>query len=214
MASNNGDAAKAEMVILAVKPQMYESVIAEVAPSLSSEAIVVSIAPGKNAFMACRKNGREKNRAIDAQYTCCHCCGMTSVAYGDGLDEADKARVMAFVQSFGEGEVLSEHLFSMPQLPSRVVPSICIYVSSRPWPMLALPKGCPGHRHIAWPRLPLQARLVWCSKRASIRRAERCRVLASWHDHRRPSRARGEKACVRRSSRAFWQRLKKPSASS
>ena len=36
---------------------------------------------------------------------------MTSVAYGDGLDEADKARVMAFVQSFGEGEVLSEHLF-------------------------------------------------------------------------------------------------------
>lgn len=38
-------------------------------------------------------------------------CGMTSVAYGDGLDEADKARVMAFVQSFGEGEVLSEHLF-------------------------------------------------------------------------------------------------------
>lgn len=72
VASNNGDAAKAEMVILAVKPQMYESVIAEVAPSLSSEAIVVSIAPGKTLSWLGRKNGREKNRAIDAQYTCCH----------------------------------------------------------------------------------------------------------------------------------------------
>ena len=62
VASNNGDAAKAEMVILAVKPQMYESVIAEVAPSLSSEAIVVSIAPGKTLSWLAEKTGAKKDR--------------------------------------------------------------------------------------------------------------------------------------------------------
>ena len=61
VASNNGDAAKAEMVILAVKPQMSESVIAEVAPSLSSEAIVVSIAPGKTLSWLAEKRARKKS---------------------------------------------------------------------------------------------------------------------------------------------------------
>ncbi len=111
VASNNGDAAKAEMVILAVKPQMYESVIAEVAPSLSSEAIVVSIAPGKTLSWLAEKTGAKKIVRLMPNTPAAIGCGMTSVAYGDGFDEADKARVMAFVQSFGEGEVLSEHLF-------------------------------------------------------------------------------------------------------
>lgn len=111
VASNNGDAAKAEMVILAVKPQMYESVIAEVAPSLSSEAIVVSIAPGKTLSWLAEKTGAKKIVRLMPNTPAAIGYGMTSVAYGDGLDEADKARVMAFVQSFGEGEVLSEHLF-------------------------------------------------------------------------------------------------------
>ena len=111
VASNNGDAAKAEMVILAVKPQMYESVIAEVAPSLSSEAIVVSIAPGKTLSWLAEKTGAKKIVRLMPNTPAAIGCGMTSVAYGDGLDEADKARVMAFVQSFGEGEVFSEHLF-------------------------------------------------------------------------------------------------------
>ena len=57
VASSNAEAAKAEMVVLAVKPQMYESVIAEVAPSLSSEAIVVSIAPGKTLLWLAEKTG-------------------------------------------------------------------------------------------------------------------------------------------------------------
>ena len=61
VASNNGDAAKAEMVILAVKPQMYESVIVEVAPSLSSEAIVLSIALAKRFHGLPKKRARKKS---------------------------------------------------------------------------------------------------------------------------------------------------------
>ena len=60
VSSSNAEAAKAEMVILAVKPQMYESVIAEVAPSLSNEAIVVSIAPGKTLSWLAEKTGAKK----------------------------------------------------------------------------------------------------------------------------------------------------------
>ena len=80
-------------------------------PSLSSEAIVVSIAPGKTLSWLAEKTGAKKIVRLMPNTPAAIGCGMTSVAYGDGLDEADKARVMAFVQSFGEGEVLSEHLF-------------------------------------------------------------------------------------------------------
>ena len=111
VARRNADAAKAEMVVLAVKPQMYEAVIAEVAPALPDDAILVSIAPGKSLAWLAEKTGAKKIVRLMPNTPAAIGCGMTSVAYGDGLDEADKARVMALVESFGQGEVLPEHLF-------------------------------------------------------------------------------------------------------
>lgn len=111
VAQNNADAALCEMVVLAVKPQMYEAVIAEVAPALAPDAIVVSIAPGKSLAWIAEKTGAAKIVRLMPNTPAAIGCGMTSVAYGDGLDDSDKARVMAFVESFGEAEVLPEHLF-------------------------------------------------------------------------------------------------------
>ncbi len=111
VAQNNADAALCEMVVLAVKPQMYEAVIAEVAPALAPDAIVVSIAPGKSLAWIAEKTGAAKIVRLMPNTPAAIGFGMTSVAYGDGLDDSDKARVMAFVESFGEAEVLPEHLF-------------------------------------------------------------------------------------------------------
>ncbi len=111
VAKSNVDAAQSDMVVLAVKPQMYEQVIAEVASAISPDAIVVSIAPGKTLAWLAEKTGAAKIARLMPNTPAAIGCGMTSVAFGEGLDDADKARIMAFVESFGEGEVLSEHLF-------------------------------------------------------------------------------------------------------
>ena len=111
VAGSNAAAAQAGMVVLAVKPQMYEQVIGEIASALSPETIVVSIAPGKTLAWLAEKTGAKKIVRLMPNTPAAIGRGMTSVAFGDGLGDDDKARIMAFVESFGEGEVLSEHLF-------------------------------------------------------------------------------------------------------
>ena len=193
VASNNGDAAKAEMVILAVKPQMYESVIAEVAPSLSSEAIVVSIAPGKTLSWLAEKTGAKKIVRLMPNTPAAIGCGMTSVAYGDGLDDADKTRVMAFVQSFGEGEVLSEHLFDAATAVAGCSPAY-VYMFIEAMADAGVAEGIAqgiGISHGCGCRCGLGP--YGARNGPASRRAERCCVLACRYDHRRPSRARGER---------------------
>lgn len=47
MESNVETASKSDILFLSVKPQMYETVIAEIKDSARKDAVIVSIAPGK-----------------------------------------------------------------------------------------------------------------------------------------------------------------------
>lgn len=61
---------KAEVIILSVKPQFYEDVINQIKDCVKKEQIIITIAPGQDPCMACRKVWkRSQNRSYHAEYT-------------------------------------------------------------------------------------------------------------------------------------------------
>lgn len=107
---DNVEACKADIVFLAVKPQMYESVIAEVAPCLSPETVLVSIAPGKTLAWLAEASGLAKVVRLMPNTPAAVGEGMTSVVVGEGCSEQDAKAVLEIVNSFGESELIPEHL--------------------------------------------------------------------------------------------------------
>lgn len=107
---SNAEASQAEIVVLAVKPQMYEAVIAEVAPGLPKDVIVVSIAPGKTIAWLADRTGRPKVVRLMPNTPAAVGAGMTSVAPAEACAQTDIDRVLAMTNSFGESEIIPEKL--------------------------------------------------------------------------------------------------------
>lgn len=108
---DNATAAGAHVVVLAVKPQMYEEVISQVKPHLAKDAVLVSIAPGKTIAWLSEQSGAAKVVRLMPNTPAAVGQGMTSVAFGEGCTPADKETVQKIVDSFGRSEVVPEKLF-------------------------------------------------------------------------------------------------------
>lgn len=107
---DNTQACRASVVFLAVKPQMYESVIAEVAPFLPEDAMLVSIAPGKSIAWLSEKSGVRKIARLMPNTPAAVGEGMTAVVPGPACEQNDIDALLSIVNSFGKSEIIPEHL--------------------------------------------------------------------------------------------------------
>lgn len=108
----NTEAAKSsEIVVLSVKPYMYEAVIKEIKPCISENQVIVTIAPGKSldwvkeqfGFNAKIVRTMPNTPALVGE-------GMTAVAPNEFIDEADLKKVMDILESFGQAQIVSENV--------------------------------------------------------------------------------------------------------
>ena len=114
IAEDNQDVVSgADIVVLAVKPQVIGSVIKEIAPFASEDKLFISIAPGwslerlasvfgkKVKLVRCMPNTPALVKA-----------GMTGFCVSENVDEKDKERAVSILESFGRAKEVPEHLMA------------------------------------------------------------------------------------------------------
>lgn len=114
VADNKECAASAKFVVLAVKPQFYDVVLADIAGTVTKENIIISIAPGITIDSINEKLGGEK-RIVRAMPNTPALLGegMTGVCYDRKLfEEVEKQTISTFFESFGKMEILPEYLMN------------------------------------------------------------------------------------------------------
>lgn len=109
---SNADVAKeSEIIVLSVKPYMYEAVINEIKSFVSDEQIIITIAPGKSlewlkgqfGFNARIVRTMPNTPALVGE-------GMTAVVPNEFVTEADLKKVMDILNSFGQAQLVSENV--------------------------------------------------------------------------------------------------------
>ncbi len=113
-ADNRETAGKSDILVLAVKPQFYSEVIAELKNDLKSSAIIVSIAPGKSLqwlleqFGAPRKiiRAMPNTPALVGE-------GMAGLCANEYVEPQELQSILQIFEAFGRAEVVSEHLMDV-----------------------------------------------------------------------------------------------------
>lgn len=108
----NADVAKeADTLILAVKPQFFAGVIAEIKDAVSPETLIISIAAGKTLAWI--------EEAFGRQIKLVRCMPNTPALVGEGctgvcanaqVSEKEKEDAVALMESFGKASLVPEHL--------------------------------------------------------------------------------------------------------
>jgi pyrroline-5-carboxylate reductase len=108
---DNREAAAAEIVFLAVKPQFYEQVIREIRDVITDSQLIVSIAPGKSIETINGWFGREVKLIRTMPNTPAMVGeGVTAVCPSGTVTEDELQRVLTLLDSCGITEVMPEHL--------------------------------------------------------------------------------------------------------
>ncbi len=109
--SNSAVVAFADVVFLAVKPQYYEEVIAEIKPAVTSDKLIVTIAPGKTLKWLAERIGEDIQivRTMPNTPAMVNECMMGMCKNALVTDE-DMQQVIQICESFGQVEVIPEHL--------------------------------------------------------------------------------------------------------
>ncbi len=114
-ASDNKEVvAKAEIIILSVKPQFYEDVIEEISKEVKEEQLVISIAPGKTLKWLDKTFGKPvklircmpNTPALVGE-------GITGVCPNENVTEEELNRAGEILNCFGSYEVVPEHLMDV-----------------------------------------------------------------------------------------------------
>ncbi len=108
---DNREAAKADIVILSVKPQYYAAAIAEIKDVITDRQLVITIAPGKTLAWLEEQFGRKIKLIRTMPNTPAMVgAGMTAACAGELVTEEELAYAVGILRSFGEVEVVPEHL--------------------------------------------------------------------------------------------------------
>ena len=107
---DNTQAAQAEIVVLAVKPYMFDEVVPQIAPSLPKDVVLISIAPAKTLAWLSETAGVAKVVRLMPNTPAAVGEGMTSVVPNDACTQEDIDRVLSIVNSFGKSEFIPEKL--------------------------------------------------------------------------------------------------------
>ncbi len=102
----------AEAVILAVKPQYYTQVITEIAPYVTNEQIIITIAPGQTLASLAERFGRDDLKIIRTMPNTPAMvgAGITAVTPNQNVTEDELAYVRRILGGFGISEVIGENL--------------------------------------------------------------------------------------------------------
>ena len=113
METNCEVAEQSDVLILAVKPQMYEKVIGQIRDAVKAETVVISIAPGKTLAWLAGLFGT----ASDVKLVRCMPNtpalvgeGCTGVCFGENVDSNEKETVRKILNSLGKAFAASEQL--------------------------------------------------------------------------------------------------------
>lgn len=99
----------ADVIFLAVKPQMYEGVLKEIAPEVTPGKLFVSIAPGKTLAWLEQQLGEEAKVVRCMPNTPAQVGeGCTGACAGKYVSPEEMDRVLALLRCFGRAEELTE----------------------------------------------------------------------------------------------------------
>ena len=108
---DNREAAKAEIVVLSVKPQYYEQTIAQIRDEITDEQVIVTLAPGKTLEWLQGQFGKDVKIVRTMPNTPAMVGGGMTAACATALvTKEELEKVLTILRSFGEVEVVSEHL--------------------------------------------------------------------------------------------------------
>ena len=104
----------AEVIVLSVKPQYYESVINEIKDSITPEQLIITIAPGKTLEWLGEKFGREVKIVRTMPNTPAMVGeGMTAACPNQYVTKEELDYACKILSSFGKVEVVSENLMDV-----------------------------------------------------------------------------------------------------
>lgn len=113
-ADNKEVVEKAEVIILSVKPQFYEAVIAEIKDLIKAEQLIITIAPGKTLAWLLEQFGKEVKIVRTMPNTPAMVGeGMTAACHNGFVTEEELEYAVKILSSFGKVEVVSEHLMDV-----------------------------------------------------------------------------------------------------
>lgn len=109
--TDNKVAVQADIVVLAVKPQLYQSVINEIRDVVSGEQIIISIAPGKTLGWLLEQFGKPVKIVRTMPNTPALVMeGMTGVCRDKHVSDEDLEKALEVIRCFGKAEVVPEYL--------------------------------------------------------------------------------------------------------
>ena len=112
--SNKEVVEKAEVIILSVKPQFYESVINEIKDDIKKDQIVITIAPGKTLAWLSEKFGKDVKLVRTMPNTPAMVGeGMTAACPNEHMTEEEIAYVRTLLESFSHVEIVPERLMDV-----------------------------------------------------------------------------------------------------
>ncbi|MCR5106729.1 MAG: pyrroline-5-carboxylate reductase [Lachnospiraceae bacterium] len=107
--SNKEAAGSADILILSVKPQVYETVINDIKDSVKKETVIVSIAPGKTLNWITERFGRDIKLVRCMPNTPALVMeGCTGVVRGKNVTDDEFKTVLRVLESFGKAYEVSE----------------------------------------------------------------------------------------------------------
>lgn len=113
--SDNKEVAKnAEVLVLSVKPQFYESVISEIKEIVTEKQLIVTIAPGKTLEWLSTQFGKKVKIVRTMPNTPALVGeGITAACYNENVEKEELEKVVSILEGFGKCEVISEHLMDV-----------------------------------------------------------------------------------------------------
>lgn len=111
-ADNKTVAAEADVLVLAVKPQYYTAVIAEIAPVVNDRQRIVTIAPGQTLASLAERFGSDTRKIIRTMPNTPAMVGMgmTAVTPNANVTEEELSEICRILGGFGRTEVVGEGL--------------------------------------------------------------------------------------------------------
>lgn len=110
MTLDNTEVAKADVVVLAVKPVFYEEVIAGIKDVVNESQIIVTIAPGKSLEWLTTQFGQTLKFVRTMPNTPALVGeGMTGICCNDRVSEEETAYICQVFSAFGKARLVDEH---------------------------------------------------------------------------------------------------------
>ena len=115
VSDNNVDVVDAvDVLVLAVKPQYYESVITQIKDHVRADQLIITIAPGKTLSWLAEKFGKDVKIVRTMPNTPAMVGeGMTALCVNNLVTEEETQMAVELCNTFGKTEVVPEHLMDV-----------------------------------------------------------------------------------------------------